>query len=332
VQNQGLWDVDAVFKRRYDEYIKKSGVHKLICAIYKGGKKMLVNMKQILEIAEKEQYAIPCINTPNIETLRAVVGAAEELNTPVIIDHAEVHNSLIPIERIGPEMVKYAREAVVPVCVHLDHGTDYTFLMKAIRAGFTSIMYDCSALPFDENVKRVKAFVEIAHNLDITVEAELGMMKSAAEDTHQADAESRILTNDDIREFFTDPEEAEAFAKHTGCDALAVCFGTMHGIYAEPPVLDIDRVKAIRKAVPGDCRIVMHGASGVEFSQVQQAISAGCSKVNFYSYMAKAATQFVGDRVAQTEGKIAYHELQEEAFVFMKNYAKDVLKAFRNGK
>ena len=96
--------------------------------------------------------------------------------------------------------------------------------------------------------------------------------------------------------------------------------------------LDIDRVKAIRAAVPKDCRIVMHGASGVEFSQIQKAISAGCSKVNSYSYMAKATTKFVGDRVTETEGKIAYHELQEEAYVFMKGYARDVLKAFRNGK
>ena len=111
----------------------------------------------------------------------------------------------------------------------------------------------------------------------------------------------------------------------------------MHGIYAEPPVLesavvDIDRVKALRAAIPDTCRVVMHGASGVEFSQVQEAITAGCSKVNYYSYMAKAATKFVADRVAETDGKIAYHELQEEAFEFMKGYAKDVIKAFKNGK
>lgn len=292
---------------------------------------MLVNMKQILETAEKEKWAIPCINTPNIETLRAVIGAAEELNTPVIIDHAQVHDSLIPIERIGPEMVKYAKAAKVPVCVHLDHATEYSFVMRAIQAGFSSIMYDCSALPFEENVKRVKAFVEIAHQLDITVEAELGVMASAAEDTHGGDAESRVLTNEDIREFFTDPEEARVFAEKTGCDALAVCFGTMHGIYAEPPVLDIERVKAIRRAVPGECRIVMHGASGVEFGQVQEAILAGCSKVNYYSYMAKAATKHTAEMVEKTNGTIAYHELQEEAYVFMKEYAKEILKVFRNG-
>ncbi|HHV09826.1 MAG TPA: class II fructose-bisphosphate aldolase [Clostridiales bacterium] len=292
---------------------------------------MLVNLKEILEIAEREQYAIPCINTPNVETLRAVIGAAEELDTPIIIDHAQVHDSLIPIERIGPEMLKYAREASVPVCVHLDHGSDYDFVLRAIRVGFPSIMYDCSALPFEENVKKVKKFVQIAHAAGITVEAELGVMASTEEDSHGGD-ESRVLTNEDIKKFFTEPQEAKKFAEETGCDALAVCFGTMHGIYAEPPVLDIDRVKEIRAALPEDCRVVMHGASGVEFSQVKQAIQAGCSKINYYSYMAKAATKFVADRIAETEGKIPYHELQEEAYQFMKGYAKDVILAFKNGK
>ncbi len=292
---------------------------------------MLVNLKEILEIAEREQYAIPCINTPNVETLRAVIGAAEELDTPIIIDHAQVHDSLIPIERIGPEMLKYAREASVPVCVHLDHGSDYDFVLRAIRVGFPSIMYDCSALPFEENVKKVKKFVQIAHAAGITVEAELGVMASTEEDSHGGD-ESRVLTNEDIKKFFTEPQEAKRFAEETGCDALAVCFGTMHGIYAEPPVLDIDRVKEIRAALPKDCRVVMHGASGVEFSQVRQAIQAGCSKINYYSYMAKAATKFVADRIAETEGKIPYHELQEEAYQFMKGYAKDVILAFKNGK
>ena len=293
---------------------------------------MLVNMKEILEVAEKEGYAIPCINTPNEETVRAVVGAAEELNTPIIIDHAQVHDSLIPIERIGPVMLKYAKEARVPVCVHLDHGSDYEFVMRAIKVGFPSIMYDCSALPYEENLANVKTFVQIAHAAGITVEAELGVMASTEEDTHGEDAESRVLTNEDIKEFFTDPDEAKAFAEESGCDALAVCFGTMHGIYAEPPVLDIDRVKALRAAIPDTCRVVMHGASGVAFDQVQNAITAGCSKINYYSYMAKATTKFVADKVAETEGKIAYHELQEAAFEFMKGYAKDVILAFKNGK
>lgn len=294
---------------------------------------MLVNMTDILADAESKGYGIPCINTPNHETLRAVIEAAEELNTPVIIDHAEVHNSLIPIERMGPEMVKAAAAAKVPVCVHLDHGKSYTFLMRALEAGFPSIMFDNSDLPFEENVKRTKEFVDFAHERGITVEAELGIMASAMEDTHEAeDAEKRILTNADIRKFFTDPDQAAEFAERTGCDALAVCFGTMHGIYAEPPVLDIDRVKAIRKAVKPECRIVMHGSSGVDFEQVKTAISAGCSKINYYSYMAKSATQFAAKLIEESNGTIAYHELQEAAYGHMKEYAKNVLEAFRNGK
>ena len=289
---------------------------------------MLVNMKEILETAEKNQYAIGCINTPNVETIRAVIGAAEELNTPVIIDHAQVHDSLIPIERIGPEMIAYAKKAKVPVCVHLDHGSDYNFVMRAIRVGFPSIMYDCSELPYEENLKNVKEFTKIAHNLGITVEAELGIMASSEEDSHGGKA----LTNEEIRKYFTDPKQAAEFAEKTGCDALAVCFGTMHGIYAEPPKLDITRVTEIRAALPKNCRVVMHGASGVEFSEVQNAINAGCSKINYYSYMAKATTKFVMEKTAETNGKIPYHELQEAAFEFMKDYAKNVIKAFKNGK
>ena len=174
---------------------------------------MLVNMKKILEIAEAEGYAIPCINTPNEETVRAVIGAAEELNTPIIIDHAQVHDSLIPIERIGPIMLKYAKEARVPVCVHLDHGSDYEFVMRAVKVGFPSIMYDCSALPFEENVEKVAQFVKFAHAAGITVEAELGIMASTDEDTHDDDPEKRVLTNEDIREFFTEPAEAKEFAE-----------------------------------------------------------------------------------------------------------------------
>ena len=289
---------------------------------------MLVNMKEILETAEKNQYAIGCINTPNVETIRAVIGAAEELNTPIIIDHAQVHDSLIPIERIGPEMIAYAKKAKVPVCVHLDHGSDYNFVMRAIRVGFPSIMYDCSELPYEENIKNVKEFTKIAHNLGITVEAELGIMASSEEDSHGGKA----LTNEEIRKYFTDPKQAAEFAEKTECDALAVCFGTMHGIYAEPPKLDITRVTEIRAALPESCRVVMHGASGVEFSEVQNAINAGCSKINYYSYMAKATTKFVMEKTAETNGKIPYHELQEAAFEFMKDYAKNVIKAFKNGK
>ena len=161
---------------------------------------MLVNMKEILKEAEEKGYAIGCINTPNMETLRAVVDAAEELNVPIIIDHAQVHDPLIPMESIGPKMVEYAKQAKVPVCVHLDHGSDYSFVMRAIRCGFSSIMYDLSALPFEENMAKLKEFTKIAHDLNITVEAELGIMTSTEEDSHGG---SIGWTHESIKKTFT---------------------------------------------------------------------------------------------------------------------------------
>lgn len=286
-------------------------------------------MKQILEEAEKGGYAIGCINTPNMETLRAVVDAAEELNVPIIIDHAQVHDPLIPIEMIGPKMVEYAKQASVPVCVHLDHGSDYTFVMRAIQCGFSSIMYDLSALPFEENMAKLKAFTKIAHALDITVEAELGIMTSSEEDSHGGEVG---WTHESIKKTFTDPSQAAQFAKETGVDALAVCFGTAHGIYAEPPILDIERVKAIRAAMPKEARVVMHGGSGVDDEQVQAAIEAGCSKVNYYSYMASACSKHIYEVLKEKEGKAFWHEIEEESYHFMKAYAKQVMTVFKNGK
>lgn len=291
---------------------------------------MLVNMKQILADAEKGGYAIGCINTPNVETLRAVIGAAEDLNVPIIIDHAQVHDSLIPIEEIGPKMVEYAKKAKVPVCVHLDHGSDYNFVMRALRVGFSSIMYDLSALPFEENVEKLKEFTKIAHDLDVTVEAELGIMTSTEEDSHGG--EDVVWNNETIKKTFTEPSQAAEFAQRTGVDALAVCFGTAHGIYSEPPILDIERVKAIRAAMPKDSRVVMHGGSGVDDNQVRAAISAGCSKVNYYSYMAKACSKHINDYLVKKNGSAFWHEVQEEAYTFMRGYARDVLTMFKNGK
>jgi fructose-bisphosphate aldolase class II len=283
-------------------------------------------MKEILKIAEEKNYAIGCINTPNLETLRAVVDAAEELNVPIIIDHAEVHDSLIPIESIGPKMVEYAKQAKVPVCVHLDHGASYSFVLRALRAGFSSIMYDCSALSFEENVTKLKAFTEVAHKMGITVEAELGIMTSTDQDSHGG----KPVTREEIKKSFTDPDQAAEFAARTGVDALAVCFGTIHGIYAEEPQLDIERVKTIRQKVDQNTRIVMHGGSGVDADQVRAAINAGVSKINYYSYMAKATTQHVAETIEKSNGKIPYHEVSEEAYRFMKAYAKEVMITFQN--
>ena len=293
---------------------------------------MLVTSKELLLKAQEGGYAVGAFNVENMEMVQAVLAAAEELNSPVIMQTTPSTVKYAGLDYYLANVEAAAKRTKVPVVMHLDHGNSFELAMQAYRTGYTSIMIDGSHESFEDNIVVSKAVADACHPGKVPVEAELGIMASTDEDTHDDDPEKRVLTNEDIKEFFTEPAEAKEFAERTKCDALAVCFGTMHGIYAEPPVLDIDRVKELREAIPDETRIVMHGASGVEFDQVQNAITAGCSKVNYYSYMAKATTKFVADKVAETDGKIAYHELQEAAYEFMKGYAKDVIKAFKNGK
>lgn len=283
---------------------------------------MLVNLRKMLADAEAGGYAIGCINTPNLETIRGVIAAAEEINVPLIIDHAQVHDEEgITVEVIGPQMVEYARKAKVPVCVHVDHGADFTFVLRCIRAGFTSVMYDLSALPYEENLSQVKEFTEFAHRMDVTVEAELGVMTLAT---------GEGWTHETIKATFTDPAQAADFARRSDVDALAVCFGTAHGVYAEPPILDIQRVRDIRASMPDSCRVVMHGGSGVDEEQTKAAISAGVSKLNYYSYLGMAATESM-ERILAGQGKSRqWHENQEAQVDFIKEYTKHVLTVFKN--
>jgi fructose-bisphosphate aldolase class II len=278
----------------------------------------------MLKDAEDGGYCIGCINTPNLETVRGVIAAAEEVNVPIIIDHAQVHDENgIKVEVIGPLMVEYAKKAKVPVCVHVDHGADFTFVLRCIKAGFSSVMYDLSRLPYEENLSKVKEFTEFAHRMDVTVEAELGIMTLAM---------GEGWTRETIKTTFTDPAEAADFAERSGVDALAVCFGTAHGIYAEPPELDIQRVRDIRAAMPDTCRVVMHGGSGVDEDQIRAAITAGVSKLNYYSYMGQAATENMKQLLAGEYGNKQWHDVQEAQVDFIKEYAKGVLTLFKNGK
>ena len=186
---------------------------------------MLVNLKDILDIAERNGTAIGSFNTPNLTSLQAVINAAEEKNVPVIIMHAQVHEEmgLCTMEEIAPIMIMYAKKAKVPVCVHLDHGTDVEYVERGIEIGFTSVMYDGSDLPTDENIKNTIYTVNKAHALGVSVEAEIGSM-GAREGGGAGDAS-----------IYTDPDAAVDFVNKTGIDALACAFGTAHGFYATAP-------------------------------------------------------------------------------------------------
>lgn len=282
---------------------------------------MLVNLKQILEDACKNNYAVGSFNTPTLENVRAVISAAEELDVPVIIAHAEVHESIVPVEVIGPVMLEAAKRAKVPVCVHLDHGVSYDLVIKAMKLGFTSVMIDCSALPFEENIAITKKVVEEAGKHGVSVEAELGEMPQPEGSNHGSDVQ------ENASDHYTDPDKAGEFVRRTGVDALAVAFGTAHGLYAKVPNIDFNRLEKIHQktAIP----LVMHGGSGVSDEGFQEAISKGIRKINYYTYMAKAGGDYVKNRMDNSSEPIFYHDITGWAIEGIKQDAIKAMKVFR---
>ncbi|MBQ7464289.1 MAG: class II fructose-bisphosphate aldolase [Lachnospiraceae bacterium] len=242
---------------------------------------MLVTLKEILEIAEERKMAVGAFNCPNLESLQAIINAAQDLDLPVILQFAQCHEPWIPLSLIGPVMVDAAKKSTVPVCVHLDHGETLEYLQTALDIGFTGIMYDGSVLPYEENAANTKKAVAMAKRTGASVEAELGSMgrrESGAGDMSGEDDETKI---------YTDPELAKSFVEETGIDALACSFGTTHGIYLKEPKLDFDVVKKVRK-LTGNIPVVMHGGSGVSPGDFAKAIEAGVRKINYFTYMDKA--------------------------------------------
>lgn len=242
---------------------------------------MLVTLNDVLKIAEEKQIAVGAFNTPNLESLQAIIEAAEELDLPVIIQFAQCHEDWIPLSTIGPIMVETVKKAAVPVCVHLDHGETLEYLKQALDMGFTGIMYDGSTLSYEENLANTVKAVQMAAKTGASVEAELGSMgrrETGVGDDTGADDETKI---------YTDPVQAASFVKETGIDALACSFGTTHGIYLTEPKLDFDVVKNVREQTNG-IPVVMHGGSGISKEDFTKAIKAGVRKINYFTYMDKS--------------------------------------------
>ena len=275
---------------------------------------MLVNLKEILALAEEKKCAVGAFNTTNLECINAVIAAAEELNVPVIISHAELHEEVSPLAKIGPVMVAAARAAKVPVCVHLDHCETLSYMAEALKIGFTGVMYDGSTLPYEENLANTKKAVAMAKNYNCGVEAELGAL--ASREGGAAAASGPV---------YTDPQEAVTFCRETGIDALAPSFGTAHGIYKAKPVLDLDRVKLISELT--GLPLVMHGGSGVSPEDYRTGIRNGLRKINYYSYMSKAGTQAVKE-LLEKEDVTFFHDLALAAEKAMKADAEKVMKVF----
>ena len=256
----------------------------------------LVKMKDLLRRAEEKNIGCGAFSVGNMEMVRGAIRAAEELDTPIILQIAEVRLKNSPLHLMGPMMVQAAKEAKVDVAVHLDHGLTIGTVDKALELGFTSVMLDASTLPFEENIARVKAVVEKARKYGATVEAELGLVGGSEDGS----------CDHGIR--CTDPDDAVVYARETGIDALAVAIGNAHGNYPVAPTLAFDVLEKIHERV--DIPLVLHGGSGITDKDFQKAISLGIRKVNIATASFNSLTAHV-EKYMESTDKHNFFDLNE---------------------
>ncbi len=277
---------------------------------------MLITLKNILKMAESKDMAIAAFNVTSLEGVLAVIEAAEDEDTPVILQFANAaHSKYISLEDIGRVMVAFADKSKVPVCVHLDHGNNFDEIKRALDLGFTSIMYDGSELSLKQNIANTKYAKILADEYGASIEAELGSMGTEGE-------------NENILGAYTDPEVARVFVNETGIDALAASFGTVHGIYKSRPNLDFDIISGIRKlsGIP----VVMHGGSGISDSDFKKCIDCGVRKINYYTYAAKYAGDAIKDMIKDKNGNIYSHDILVEIRRNMVKTYKETIRVFKN--
>lgn len=236
----------------------------------------LVTSEQMLTEAQKGGYAVGAFNVENMEMVKAVIAAAEELHAPVMLQTTPSTVKYGTLETYFAIVAAEAKKATVPVCLHLDHGSSFELAVQAVKAGYTSVMIDGSHEDFEGNIAVSKRVADVAKACGIPVEAELGKV-GGKEDDLEADADTN-----------TDPMEAKEFVERTGVTSLAVAIGTAHGFYKGTPVLDKERVSEIRKVV--SIPLVLHGASGLSDEEVRECVRRGICKVNFATELRAAYT------------------------------------------
>ncbi|WP_449189844.1 class II fructose-bisphosphate aldolase [Treponema lecithinolyticum] len=294
---------------------------------------MLVCLSEILKSAQRKKIACGAFNITNWQTAQAVCKAAEETGKAVIMEYASVHSPFLEISDAVEIMLYFARKTKVPVAVHLDHGSSFEVCMQGIRLGFTSVMIDASTLPYEDNIRLTQDVVRAAHAANVSVEAELGRIFTLQADgstTASGNAHKTAQTENP----YTDPQAAREFVKQTKVDALAIAFGTAHGIYNTKPKLDLELVKKIRKEIK--VPLVMHGGSGLTKAEFQTAIQNGISKINYYTYMSLYAAQAVKEKINKTDtasanteqAPVFFHDISAIAVEAMKQDVKKVIEIF----
>ncbi len=281
---------------------------------------MTVNLKQILQYAEENKCAIAAVDCPTFEMAIAAIETAEELNTPIILAHAQIHDDMgyMKLSHIAAIFKILANEATVPVCIHLDHGVSQAYIEKAIDLGFTSVMYDASLKDYETNVKETKAIVALAHAKNVSVEAELGSMPSNGGESGE------VFEPED---YYTKPDEAIRFINETGIDALAISYGSVHGLYKSEPKLDFDIIRRIREKslLP----LVLHGGSGLSNLDYIHSIQAGIRKINYFTYMAYQGGEAVKQALKESSKNYQFQDLAIIAAKSMKENLKRVIQLFK---
>ena len=256
---------------------------------------MLVNMRDLLSDAQKGNYAVGSFSVANMEMVLGVIKAAEELNAPIILQIAEVRLKQSPLEIIGPLMVAAAKNSKVPVAVHFDHGKTIEKITQALDIGFTSVMFDGSHLPLDENIEFTKKIIEIARKYDASVEAEIGCVGGSE------------YGSEDIAINCTKPEDAVKFENETGVDALAIAIGNAHGNYKSTPKLRFDILSEVEQKT--HTPLVLHGGTGISPDDFVRCSKTGIKKINIATATFDRVEQSV--RSAYESGSInGYYDLQ----------------------
>ncbi len=277
----------------------------------------LVNLKEMLKEADAHRYAVGAFNVVNLESLQAILDAAVEKRSPVILNIAEVHFKYVDLESLCPLVQRAAEQVPVPVALHLDHGLHFETIVRAIRCGFTSVMFDGSTLPYEENVRATRDVVRMSHAVGVTVEAELGHVGGDEGGSEGAESDPSL---------FTDPDMAADFVRRTGVDALAVAIGSAHGVYKRKPKLDFDRLVQIKEAtgVP----LVLHGGSGIPDEDFRKAISLGICKINVYTEMAQSATFRIKEKLQREPDFFSFPDLMLMAREAIKETVIDKIDIF----
>lgn len=272
---------------------------------------MLVNLNEVLKKAQKEKYAVGLFNTTDTDMLQAVIEAAEESNSPVILGTAEVLLPYGELKLIAPSVIAAAKRASVPVVVHYDHGLTFERCLEALQLGFSSVMFDGSAKAYGQNIEETKEIVKIAHAFGASVEGEIGHVGEAAQG------------DESLENMYTTVAEAKEYIENTGVDALAVAIGSAHGVYKKKPKLNVERLKEIAGAV--SVPLVLHGGSGLSDDDFKNTIREGIAKVNIFTDLCLAGERAMKDGA---DKKLGYLETRNLKVEYIKEAVKHKMSLF----